>query len=103
MTSAPEYRAVSALGTQRIKNVLWLYFWLLLFEGALRKWGIPELSAPLLVIRDPVAIAAYYLGLRHGVFYRNKPLFWIMALAFVFLIVSFAQYFIINTNLIVTL
>jgi hypothetical protein len=102
MNSAPEYRSVSQLGTQRIKTVIWIYFWLLLVEGALRKWVLPELSAPLLVIRDPIAIVAYYLALRHGIFYRNKPLFWIMAVAFVFMVVSFAQYFLLDSNLIVT-
>jgi len=39
-----------------IKNLIWLYFFLLLFEGALRKWVLPALSNPLLVVRDPVAI-----------------------------------------------
>lgn len=83
---------VSALGVRRIKNLIWLYFWLLIFEGALRKWVIPELSAPLLIIRDPVALAAYYLGARYGLFYRNKPLLWICSVCFVFLGASFAQY-----------
>lgn len=39
-----------------LKKLFWVYFVLLIFEGALRKWVVPELSAPLLVIRDPVAI-----------------------------------------------
>jgi hypothetical protein len=39
-----------------LKKLFWLYFLLLIFEGALRKWVAPQLSAPLLVIRDPVCI-----------------------------------------------
>lgn len=39
-----------------LKRGIWLYFWLLLFEGALRKWVLPDLSAPLLIVRDPIAI-----------------------------------------------
>lgn len=39
-----------------LKKLFWVYFLLLIFEGALRKWILPQLSAPLLVIRDPVAI-----------------------------------------------
>jgi hypothetical protein len=39
-----------------LKKLFWLYFLLLIFEGALRKWVLPGLSAPLLLIRDPVAI-----------------------------------------------
>lgn len=42
--------------TPLLKKLFWLYFLLLIFEGALRKWILPQLSAPLLVIRDPVAL-----------------------------------------------
>jgi hypothetical protein len=44
-----------------IKIAIWLYFFLWIFEGALRKWILPSLATPLLIIRDPVAI---YLILR---------------------------------------
>lgn len=83
---------VSELGVRRIKVLIWTYFWLLIFEGALRKWGVPELSAPLLIIRDPVVLLAYYLGFRHGLFYRNAPLMLIAGTAFVFLMAAFTQY-----------
>ena len=36
-----------------IKKLIWAYFLLLLFEGALRKWFLPGLSQGLLIIRDP--------------------------------------------------
>ena len=39
-----------------LMKLFWLYFLLLIFEGALRKWVLPGLSAPLLLVRDPVAI-----------------------------------------------
>lgn len=39
-----------------LKKLFWLYFLLLIFEGALRKWVLPGLSAPLLLVRDPVAM-----------------------------------------------
>jgi len=39
-----------------LKKLFWVYFLLLIFEGALRKWILPQLSAPLLVIRDPIAL-----------------------------------------------
>jgi hypothetical protein len=40
----------------RLKKLFWLYFVLLIFEGALRKWVVPQLSAPLLIVRDPIGI-----------------------------------------------
>jgi len=39
-----------------LKSAIWLYFILWIFEGALRKWILPGLATPLLVVRDPVAI-----------------------------------------------
>lgn len=39
-----------------IKLGIWLYFILLIFEGALRKWFLPGLSELILIIRDPLAI-----------------------------------------------
>ncbi|MES2775207.1 MAG: hypothetical protein V4722_13550 [Bacteroidota bacterium] len=39
-----------------LKQGIWAYFLLVFFEGALRKWVVPGLSTPLLLIRDPIAI-----------------------------------------------
>jgi hypothetical protein len=55
---------------RKIQLLLWSYFWLLIFEGALRKWVVPGLSDPLLLARDPICIAAIALGwpyLMHGI------------------------------------
>lgn len=35
---------------------VWIYFLLVLFDGALRKWILPSLSTPILVLRDPIAL-----------------------------------------------
>jgi hypothetical protein len=51
-----------------IKKLIWAYFLLLLFEGALRKWFLPGLSHGLLIIRDPIVIWIYYLCYAQGVF-----------------------------------
>ena len=39
-----------------LMKLIWVYFLLLIFEGALRKWILPPLSAPLLLVRDPIAM-----------------------------------------------
>jgi len=39
-----------------LKKLFWLYFLLLIFEGALRKWVFPQFAGPLLLVRDPVAV-----------------------------------------------
>jgi hypothetical protein len=65
---------------RNIRRLIWLYFWLLLLEGALRKWVVPQLSNPLLIIRDPVVLLIYALAIRARVFPRNA---WVVSLAFI--------------------
>ena len=55
-----------------IKKLIWAYFLLLLFEGALRKWFLPGLSQELLIIRDPLVIWIYYLCYAQGFFPLNN-------------------------------
>jgi hypothetical protein len=55
-----------------LRLLVWLYFWLLLWEGALRKWFFPSLSAPLLIVRDPVVLLIYAIALAKGVFPLNR-------------------------------
>lgn len=43
---------------KQVRQLLWVYFWLLIFEGALRRWFLTGLSEPLLLVRDPVALMA---------------------------------------------
>ncbi len=47
----------------RLRSAIWIYFLLLILEGAVRKW-IPPLSAPFLIIRDPFAIFIWFTGFR---------------------------------------
>jgi hypothetical protein len=55
-----------------LRWLIWTYFWLLIFEGALRKWALPSLANPLLVIRDPVLLAIYGLAFARQIFPINK-------------------------------
>ena len=54
-----------------IKQLIWAYFFLLIFEGALRKWILPAYAAPLLLMRDPIVIAAYVVAYKCRLFPRN--------------------------------
>ena len=45
-----------------IRYLIWVYFFLIIFEGALRRWIFPSLSDPLLLIRDPIAALILILG-----------------------------------------
>src|SRR3954470_23434836 len=74
---------------KNIRRLIWLYFWLLLIEGALRKWVVPQLSNPLLIIRDPVVLLIYWLAFRARVFPRNAWIFSLAIIGFLSLAVSF--------------
>ena len=74
---------------RNIRRLIWIYFWLLLFEGALRKWVLPQLTNPLLIIRDPVVLMIYVLAIRARVFPRNAWIFSLAIIAFLSLAVSF--------------
>ena len=54
-----------------LKHGIWLYFILLIFEGALRKWILPGLSTPLLIIRDPLALWLVATTWRRGLLPQN--------------------------------
>jgi len=54
-----------------IKTAIWLYFLLWLFEGALRKWIVPSLATPLLIVRDPIAAYIIIKALNLNVKFLN--------------------------------
>jgi hypothetical protein len=58
-----------------LKNGIWVYFVLLIFEGALRKWVMPQLATPLLVVRDPVAIWLLITAWRNGYLPSNNYIY----------------------------
>jgi hypothetical protein len=65
-------------GTPLLKKLFWLYFLLLIFEGALRKWVLPQFSAPLLLVRDPVALLIIWEAYRT----HKWPRQWAAAIGF---------------------
>ena len=79
-TVHPDNGGVPSDSDKRLRNLkigVWAYFLLLIFEGALRKWVLPGLATPLLIIRDPIAIWLLFQSIRYGIF---KPNFYVYAL-----------------------
>jgi hypothetical protein len=65
---------------QSLKKGIWFYFILLIIEGGLRRWLLPSLATPLLIVRDPLAIYLLFTAYRFNVFPKNKfipVMFWI--------------------------
>ncbi len=50
----------------KYRMAIWIYLFLLIFEGALRKWVLPSLATPLLVVRDPIVIWLYCVAMQKG-------------------------------------
>jgi hypothetical protein len=74
-----------------VRRLIWLYFWLLIVEGALRKWVVPGLSNPVLLVRDPVLIAIYLFAIPARVFPRNGWTVTLFVIGFLSLLTSFVQ------------
>jgi hypothetical protein len=82
-----------------IKKGIWVYFLLLVFEGALRRWVLPSLATPLLIVRDPVAIVL----LAYAWYYNLFPKSIFITLMVVITVISiFTTLFLGHGNLFVT-
>jgi hypothetical protein len=69
----PHVRLTQATASDKLlKQGVWAYFLLLIFEGALRKWVLPTLATPLLVVRDPLAIWLLVATWKRGLLPANS-------------------------------
>lgn len=66
----------------RLRQGIWVYIMLLIFEGALRRWVLPGLQAPLLIVRDPVAIYLVFESLRLRLLPSNGYLLFMTVIGF---------------------
>jgi hypothetical protein len=57
--------------TRLVRNLIWLYLILWLFEGGLRRWFLPGLATPLLLIRDPLVLIIYFVAFSRKLFPTN--------------------------------
>jgi hypothetical protein len=88
------YEALPSLEDQHVialRRLIWIYFWLLVFEGALRKWIVPSLSTPLLVVRDPLVLLIYLQAMRCRRFPLNGLVLGCFFLLVGFVLLSLAQ------------
>ncbi|MEM9143623.1 MAG: hypothetical protein AAGA86_11590 [Bacteroidota bacterium] len=67
-------------GIGALKIGVWVFFLLLIFEGAFRKWFLPGLSAPLLIIRDPLILYLLVMAWKKNILPKSKYLMAIMAI-----------------------
>lgn len=65
---------------QVLKQGIWAYFLLLIFEGALRKWVLPGLASPLLVVREPLALWLVAKAWQRGLLPSTPYLAWMVVI-----------------------
>jgi hypothetical protein len=66
-----------------LKQAIWAYLLLILFEGALRKWFLPSLAAPLLIIRDPLALWIIVIANGRGLFPKTAFVIWMVSIGII--------------------
>jgi len=59
---------------RRIVALVFVMFWMLIFEGSIRKWVAPHWSSYLYFMRDPLALLIYIAAIRARVFTPIHPL-----------------------------
>jgi hypothetical protein len=64
-----------------VRGFFYVYFWLIIFEGALRRWIFPSASDLILFIRDPIAICIFFLSFQ--LFFEKSVIKWTVALFFI--------------------
>ena len=69
-------KAVPNQAVSLLRNLIWLYLILWLIEGGLRRWFLPGLASPLLLVRDPLVIAIYFLAAANNLFPTNGFIIW---------------------------
>ena len=60
---------------RRLVMLVFLVYWLLILEGILRKWVLPEYSKELFFIRDPFVLLVYFIAFRNGMWPKLQGLF----------------------------
>jgi hypothetical protein len=58
-----------------IVRLIFIVYWLLIFEGVLRKWALPGLHKALFFIRDPFVLITYFLAFKYGLWPRWSAIF----------------------------
>ncbi|HKQ29643.1 MAG TPA: hypothetical protein VJS66_00010 [Burkholderiales bacterium] len=80
-----------------VKYVFWVY-WILIFEGALRKWAFPQFHEVIFFLRDPIVLLIYFIAWRHHLIKRSGLLTAGVVIAFLFVPLMLVQHLVIDMN-----
>src|SRR5271156_3842945 len=54
--------------------IVFIVYWLLIFEGVLRKWALPGFQKILFFIRDPFVLTIYLLAFKYKMWPKSLPI-----------------------------
>jgi hypothetical protein len=62
---------------RRVVSLVLLIYLLLIFEGSVRKWLLPQWSSLIFFVRDPFLLYTYLLASRHKLWPKREVLLWL--------------------------
>jgi hypothetical protein len=86
------------IARKKIVKCVFLIYWMLIFEGAFRKWFFPEYQQIIFFLRDPIVLVVYIIALRNNIFTRDELLSAGTVIAFLFIPLIFLQVLITKIN-----
>jgi hypothetical protein len=83
---------------KRIVTCVFLIYWMLIFEGAFRKWVFPEYNEIIFFLRDPIVLFVYITALRNNIITRDSLLNVGIFISLLFIPLIFIQVLITKIN-----
>lgn len=83
---------------KKIVRYVFIIYWVLIFEGAFRKWFFPEYSQLIFFLRDPIVLLVYIIALRNNLFAKDRYLFIGILIAAIFVPLIFLQVVAVKMN-----
>jgi hypothetical protein len=86
------------IARKKIVNYVFLIYWMLIFEGAFRKWVFPEYNEIIFFLRDPIVLTVYIIAFRNNIFKRDRLLNIGIVISMLFIALIFLQLLITKIN-----
>jgi hypothetical protein len=87
------------IARKKVVRYVFLIYWMLIFEGAFRKWFFPEYHQIIFFLRDPVVLLVYITAWRNNIFQRDGFLTAGIVISLAFIPVIFLQVVIVKMNM----
>jgi len=88
---------------KRVKRLIFLIYFFLIFEGVLRKWILPELSQAIFFIKDPIVLYLYFLSIKYKLFPKTQVFYISLFVIILYILVTLLQILITGYNPIVAI